>query len=351
MLPLDVPFVPEGDYPDFLVTHRDALASVHFSLSHPAVTDARQRMGHHPLDALIPGLSLLGDIPKYVLMNTRLHAPEKYFTADHLAATATLLGQLVDRAGIQGVIFADAYFLQALSDAHPALAEQLEAVPSINAMLDSADRTFAMLDMISRTAFKLPGKLILDRSLNRDMVLLNSTSRQLKAAYPAMRLHVIANEGCLLNCPFKPAHDAHIAMVNEGLCGDRTFAMNRDLGCVRRFLEDPRAFLTSPFIRPEDTPRYTGMVDCIKLCGRNKGTDFLKQAITAYIDMSYTGNLLDLMDAMGDLSDRVIIDNQRIPDDFLHRITECHKQCMACTWCSDLARTVVTHVDPGLPRL
>lgn len=351
MITLDVPFVPHGDYPEFLHSHQEHLASVHFSLYDPALSDARQRLEEQKLDAILEGLAPLTGIPKYVLLNTRIHSPEKYFSNEALAATADRLALLKESADINGLIFSDPYYLQALSDSHPEIACQLEAVPSVNAMLDSAQRAFAMLDMIGRTRFRPPGKLVLDRSLNRDLSRLEDVSQRLKAREPDIRLDLIANEGCLLNCPYKPAHDAHIAMVNEGLCGDRTFAMNRDFGCIRHIMQDPSTILESPFIRPEDMDQYAPLVHGIKLCGRNKGTHFLKQTITAYIQREYDGNLLDLMDAMGDLSDRLTVPNGTLPPDFLAKVTDCGKSCRACGWCSELADKVITRTDPGLQRL
>ncbi len=351
MLRLDVPFTPDGDYPAFLAERGDMLNSVHFSLHDPALADARQRMELRDMPTIIAGLKALGDTPKYVLMNSRLHAPDKYFSAQSLDDTGQRLASLLEEVGINGLIFSDPYYLQALSDAHPDLAGKLEAVPSVNTLLDSAERAFSMLDMIDGTSFKPPTKLVLDRALNRDMTRLSATASQIRAILPTMKLHLIANEGCLYQCPYKPAHDGHVALVNEGLCGERIFAMNRDFGCVRRLLDDPGAMLASPFIRPEDMSRYEGIVDGIKLCGRNKGTEFLKRAITAYIDGKYTGNLLDLMDAMGDLSDRVNLPNEQFPDDFFERVTECNKACRACGWCATLADKITTRMDPGLPRM
>lgn len=351
MLPLDVPFVPEGDYPEFLAERRERLSSVHFSLYDTALADARQRTESHAQEQLIAGLNTLGDTPKYVLLNTRLHAPEAYFDADRIATTADRLVRLRDQAGLTGLIFADPYYLQALSDAHPEIAESLEAVPSINCQPDSPERVFALLDMIGGTAFKLPTKLVLDRTLNRDMARLEATTALIKEKYPAINLHLMANEGCLLACPYKPAHDGHVALVVEGLCGDRTFAMNREFGCVRRFLHEPGSFLASPFIRPEDAGGYGHAIDGLKLCGRNRGIPFLKRVITAYLDGAYPGNVLDLMDAMGDLSDRVHLSGSSIPDNFLKQVTTCDKACRPCGWCSALAEKVITRMDPGLERL
>jgi collagenase-like PrtC family protease len=351
MFPLDIPFVADGDYPDFLADHTKSLASVHFSLHDPSVADARQCINRIDRDTIISGLKKLDGVARFLLMNARLHTPDKYFNASDLATTAHRLETLLDAVDLNGIIFADPYFLQTFSDTHPDIASRLEAVPSVNANLDSADKTFAMLDMIDGTAFKAPTKLVLDRSLNRDIQRLAKTSARMHKACPNIKLHLLANEGCLFQCPYKPAHDAHRAMVNEGLCLEHTFAMNRDFGCVRRLLDNPGSMLASPFIRPEDMERYEPHVDGIKLCGRTKGTAFLQRILEAYLKGEYTGNLLDLMDAMGDLSDRMTIPNHCLPNDFADHVTTCAKDCRKCNWCEALMKTTATRNDPDLIRL
>lgn len=351
MLRLDVPLTPDPAWAAFLAERAAMLDSVHFSLSDPALSDARQRLTPLDPDNLRHGLETLSPVPAYALMNGRLHSPDKYFSAAALDRAAQQLSGLADLANVRGVIFADPYFLQALSDAHPALASRLEAVPSVNVMPDSAPKALAVLDMIATTAFKPPSRLILDRSLNRDMARLAETSRALRAACPDTKLFLLANEGCLLHCPYKPAHDAHVALVNEGLCAEQTFAMNRDLGCVRRFLNDPGAVPASPFIRPEDAPGYAEHVDGLKICGRNRGTPFLKRTVNAYLSGEYHGNLLDLLDTLGDLADRIDLPNQALPPDFLDQVTTCDKHCQTCQWCARLMKKSATLHPPGLDRL
>lgn len=348
---LDVPFIPDPDYAGLLADLGQRVRSVHFSLSSPLVQDARQRLEKGDTARLIRGLNRLPGPRKYVLMNGRVHAPQRYFDRDGLARTGRLLARMADEAGVRGVVFADAYHLAALAERCPETAARLEAVPSVNCLPDAPDKIFALLDMIGRTGFRPPSRLVLDRSLNRNPERLAVTAGSVRRAYPDMELLLMANEGCLYQCPYKPAHDAHIALVNEGLCGERTFALNRDLGCVRRMLTDPGALLASPFIRPEDQARYTGFVDGIKLCGRNRGAPFLSRAVTAYAQGRYEGNLLDLMDAMGDLADRVTIPNHALPDDFADRVAECDKRCAACGWCAAVMDRIAERTDPGLPVL
>jgi len=351
MLSLDVPFVPDEDYPDFLAQHAATLTSVHFSLYDQRLADSRHRLKSPDLDKIITGLTQLEGVDKFVLMNARLHAPGRYFGKIGLDETALRLEQLLEKIDLSGVIFADPYFLQALSDAHPDLASNLEAVPSVNCMLDSPGRLFAIIAMIAETAFKAPSRIVPDRALNRKPARLEKVVNAVRSLYPTINIHLLANEGCLLQCPYKSAHDAHISLVNEGLCQEQTFAMNHDLGCVRRLLQDPGLMLASPFIRPEDVLEYEGQIDGLKLCGRTKGVPFLKRAITAYLDGSYTGNLLDLMDAMGDLADRVYIPNRELPDQLFTKVTTCDKNCTACGWCDGVMNSVAEHFVPTLSRM
>lgn len=348
---LDVPFIPDLEYAAFLADHADQLCSIHFSLSSPHVQDARQRLTNTDFVRITDGLNSLPDVARYALMNTRLHAPERYFNANGLTRTANLLERLLDQTKLNGVVFADGYFLNALSAHCPDVVARLEAVPSINCMLDSPEKIFAMLDMVERTGFRPPSRLVLDRSLNRNLTRLETVARQVRQAYPNMRLLLMANEGCLYQCPFKPAHDAHISLINEGLCGDRTFAINHDFGCVRRMLSDPGSLLASPFIRPEDLTLYAGPADGIKLCGRNRGVPFLMRAVSAYVEGRYPDNLLDIMDTMGDLADRMRIPNTALPSDFAKRVAACDKQCTACGWCAGLMDDIASRIDPGLPDL
>ncbi|WP_316896312.1 hypothetical protein [Pseudodesulfovibrio indicus] len=347
---LDVPFLPRDEYVAFLRERADRLASVHFSLADPALADARQRLRREALDDIIRGLNRLPGVDKFLLVNARLHRFERYFDTDGLRRAATALDRLTLEGGLTGVIFSDGYYLQALSDAHPETCARLEAVPSINTMPDSPGRVFTLLDLIRETAFRAPSRLVPDRALNRDPAGLRALVRTVRDRNPAMRLLLMANEGCLYQCPYKPAHDAQVALVVEGLCGDRTFAVNREFGCVRRMLARPGLMLASPFIRPEDAGHYADVVHGLKICGRNRGEAFLMRAVDAYLDGSYRGNLLDLMDAMGDLANRVRIPNEALPADFFDRVTGCAKECGPCGWCAALADRLATRTDPGLGR-
>jgi len=348
---LDLPLTTDPAWGEFLAAHRERIDAVHLGTGHPALADARQRLAPPDTEGLHAAIRRVAGTDVFVLMNARVHDPAKYGSRPALDAAANLLDALGEHPNVRGLVFADPYFLQALSDARPATAARYEAVPSVNAALDSAPRALAMLAMIETTAFRPPSRLVLDRSLNRDPARLAGTSARLRAARPGLRLLLMANEGCLAHCPFKPAHDALISMVNEGLCADRTFAANRDLGCVRRFLSDPGAVLASPFIRPEDAARYAAHVDGLKICGRNRGTPFMRRAAGAYLAGAYPDNILDLLDALGDLAGHLDVPGAALPPDFAERVGACDKDCRACGWCAELMARIARRTDPGLDHL
>lgn len=332
---LDVPFSPDPDYLRFLSRRADAIESVHVGLQAPGIPDARYRLENRSTADIIESLRRITGPRRYALLNSRFHPPGAYADPESLKAVAERLDALVKASAIDGIIFADPYHLNALSDAGPETAARLEAVPSVNFMIDTADKASAVLEVIARTRFRLPRRLILDRGLNRSPDALSKTAARLKADHPGIRIGLLANEGCLHRCPYKPAHDAHIALTHMGR-GMDTFELNRRLGCIRYLTDRPEAIFRSPFIRPEDLSRYAGVVDFIKVCGRTLGPAFLSRTIRAYLDGAYPGNLLDLLDAPQWMADVYQIDNPALPADFFDRLTGCDGRCDDCRFCGGL---------------
>lgn len=343
MLLLDVPFLPDPDYVEFLATFQPALHSVHFSLYLDNIPDGRHRPNIVPAFAdLAPALARLPGPKKYALLNSRFHHPRLYGDKAALQKIIMALDTLLTAGALHGITIVDFYLLQALSDTSPETCGQLEAAPGINCMLDSFARIQAYCDTVTRTAFKPPAKLNLDRSLNRNLSELATISQQCRRHFPGVKLTLLANEGCLDRCPFKLTHDAQIAFANTGLIANETHAANQELGCIRELTAHPAELFKSPFIRPEDLEHYEGMAEVIKLCGRTIGPAFLQRVVRAYADRGYTGNLLDLMDTMEWLARRLHVANEELPVDFLARLSSCDKNCRACSYCRELLEKTAT---------
>jgi hypothetical protein len=345
----NVPFIPDEKFIDFLNNRSESLDSCHFSLYSDLLLDARHR--HHVVQTndLIADLEMLKGVRKYLLMNSRIQAPQRYFDEGHLNLTVRILTRMLDAGALDGIVFTDAQYLQALSTAGGEQLSRLEAVPSINCMLDSFDKVIAIMNFISITHFKLPETIILDRSLNRKMDALAEISAKCRRKFPGMKIELIANEGCIFQCPFKPAHDCHIALSNMGTPLD-TFRLNHDLGCIRYLKDYPCQILKSPFIRPEDVKAYEKHADVIKICGRDLGSAFLTKAVGAYLQGTFSGNLLELLDALNWMSEKAVIPNEELPVDFQKQLSSCSKDCDACHYCEDLLDACAEEKPLAIPK-
>ena len=185
MLLLDVPFLPDPDYVEFLAEFQPALYSVHFSLFLDTIPDGRHRSRVGPEFAdLAAGLTRLPGPKKYGLLNSRFHHPSLYTDKAALQKIIKALDTLLTAGTLHGITIVDFYLLQALSDTCPEVASQLEAVPGVNCMLDSFAKVQGCLDAIARTGFKPPAKINLDRSLNRNLAELAEMARELSEYTP-----------------------------------------------------------------------------------------------------------------------------------------------------------------------
>ncbi len=333
----NVPVVPDAALARLLNDHAESLYSCYFSLHAPQVHDGRIQRRSVETAPWIEFLRALHIPRKYLLVNSRAHGHDAYFDRHRIQGVVQTLARMLQAGVINGVVFADAYYLRAISDADPDVASQLEAIPSINHMLSSFDRVASLMEFIASTHFALPGTLILDRSLNRRMDSLAEISARCRERFAGIRIELLANEGCLDHCPFKLTHDCHISLVNVGHSLD-THSVNRQLGCMRSLQETPALLFRSPFIRPEDVSAYEPVADVLKICGRTLGSPFLTKVLNAYLNRGFAGNLIELMDAMEPAAQWIHVSNMDLPGDFHRRLSTCSRDCLSCTYCDELLR-------------
>ncbi len=331
----NAPVIPDERIIEILNRNADSFYSCHFGLYRADFDDCRHRLEFLETDRWIELLSSVRIGRKFLLVNSRAHAFGAYFDSEHLRSVIGTLRSLLKAEVIDGIVFTDAYYLQALSDVGGEEASELEAIPSVNFLLDTFDRIAGLFEFIASTRFKLPRTLLLDRSLNRRPDDLRTVSARCRNAFPNVKLELLANEGCLYHCPYKLTHDCHISMRNTGQALD-TRRINRELGCMRTLQRAPSRLFQSPFIRPEDVEAYEPYADVLKLCGRTLGADFLQRVIEAYVDRKYSGNLLDLLDAMDGTAEWLHVSNELLPPDFLKRLLSCSRECSACSCCREL---------------
>jgi collagenase-like PrtC family protease len=132
------------------------------------------------------------------------------------------------------------------------------------------------------------------KSINLDRELVRNT-KQLEFLVKSTDLDLIllANDPCLLNCPYELYHDN--LMSKNSVTGDKYYHYC-SLTCMLEYISNPVEIIKSSFIRPEDISYYENIgIRNFKIVDRNRTTKFIVNAVEAYINRKYNGNLIDLM--------------------------------------------------------
>lgn len=150
----------------------------------------------------------------------------------------------------------------------------------------------------------------------------------------AKTLVVLANSGCLRNCPAHQFHDnlvAHFAEI------DRADVVKgfQPVFC-RSFYSSPEnrgGFLEhASFIRPENVAEYARYASVVKLATRTHPNPRL--VIDAYSRGRFTGNLFDLTEPNhGPRFKGMVLDGARVADGWWRAKSRCSRDCESCGLC------------------
>ena len=147
------------------------------------------------------------------------------------------------------------------------------------------------------------------------------------------KLCLLANSGCLRNCPWQTYHDNLVAHSAEAM--KRTNAKGWSPHLCWTMYKDAAnfpEFLKATWIRPEDIRRYEGLVDTVKLATRQHANPGM--VISAYERGGYDGNLLDLMEpGFSPAFYPTFVDNAAFPSDWFERSGSCTRECTQCGYC------------------
>ncbi len=154
------------------------------------------------------------------------------------------------------------------------------------------------------------------------------------------KLSVLANSGCMKYCSGQIFHDNLVAHENENvrLKGDCDFPGN----ICHNFYKKPEnrhKIISNTWIRPEDIHLYEDYVCAVKLATRM--TSRPMSVIKAYIDQSYRGNTLDLLEPNHTAQlGGCYISNKKFPSDFAERMSKCKDDCGRCGYCREVFERV-----------
>ena len=174
----------------------------------------------------------------------------------------------------------------------------------------------------------------LQRELNRDFAAIETLKSW--CAKQGKRLYLLANSGCLNHCPAQTFHDNLVAHEREI---DRVDNAVRFKEVCREYLKSGgrRVALVrdSNYVRPEDLHLYQRWFDVVKLATRANTNP--TKVIKAYLEESYSGNLLDLLEPNhAAILYPQIIAYHRFPPEFAARVGSCHKRCRECGYCDEV---------------
>ena len=132
------------------------------------------------------------------------------------------------------------------------------------------------------------------KSINLDRELVRNTKQlKLLTKNTDVDLILLANDPCLLNCPYELYHDS--SMSKNSVTGEKYYHYC-SFTCMLEYISNPVEIIKSSFIRPEDINYYENIgIKNFKIVDRNRTTKFIVNAVNAYVNREYNGNLIDLM--------------------------------------------------------
>lgn len=149
------------------------------------------------------------------------------------------------------------------------------------------------------------------------------------------KMGILANSGCLRNCPAQTFHDNTVAHQRE-ICERQV--MFQPAICREYFSHagHGETFLKGSWIRPEDLHRYQGLVDFVKLATRQH--DRPRMVVGAYTAGQWSGNLAALCEP--NYSQMLNVDNGAFPPDWFGTAAKCATDCRHCGRCRQIWQTV-----------
>jgi collagenase-like PrtC family protease len=191
-------------------------------------------------------------------------------------------------AGVDALVVANPYLLRLVRDWFPGIG----IVASINFRA-------ACSEAVGRLLALGADRVVLDRSVNRDMPLLRAVCAQC-----GPKVELLANSTCLADCPFQTYHAIETGCRStEGqgaLCVKDPDACHEY--CLDAILDAPASVLRATWIRPEDLPRYEALgVRAVKIQGRTLGPCEQLALVRAYVlGQTPGGDLFNLFPGLRD---------------------------------------------------
>lgn len=277
-----------------------------------------------------------------IVMNSTCQGVE-WYSDGRTSYLRDFVTYLVEYLGVEAFTMANPYMMAIVHEVVPSA----ELSASVLGDVDCVERA---------RAFVRAGASVVtpDVAINRDLAMLKRIHEQ-----AGLELKVMVNEGCLHKCPYRKYHFNAISHISENaaflghglsmeefkaqcnvVAGKTFFGM-----CGVEIAEDHSQILKSGWIRPEDQRRYADIASFFKISGRTVATKAVLRMVRAYMEESYEGDLMDIMDSslrVQSLLNGLSVNNQALGEErFFDHVIGCNRDCGACGYCSDLADKLV----------
>ena len=264
-------------------------------------------------------------IKPVLLLNAACYGKETISTAFQTYFLETIR-ELQNEIGLATITTTSPFVAKEIKDRHP----EINIRASVNMRLQSVRGLAYLTDSFDG--------FYLAKELNHDVPTLRHIRAWAKSC--GKQTHLLANSGCLFYCPWQTFHDNMVAHETE-IIEQENVRQTAPSPCwdYMKKPEHRRLVLRNTWIRPEDVDHYGSFCDTMKLATR--AHDNPRRIIKAYINRSYSGNLLCLFEpSFLPIFGETILDNQKFPKDWFNKIAFCDKNCTDCSYCDDVYATV-----------
>lgn len=309
-------------FPEIVADYRDAVAEVYFAPGDApsARTPSADASGYAPEDAeaiLQEDLAALRGMGVKLNLLCNANCYGGAAVSKTLAATAA---SAIARYRPDSVTTTSIFLADRIRKGFPGLGVRA----SVNMNLASVEELAYVADFFD--------SYCVSRELNYDLGTLDRIGAWARAN--GKSLVVLANSGCLRNCPAHAFHDnlvAHFAEIDPA-------DVETDFQPVfcRSFYASPEnraGFLEhASFLRPENVAEYARFAPLVKLATRTHPNPRL--VIDAYSRGRFTGNLFDLTEPNhGQRFKGKVLDAARIDDAWWRTKARCSRDCASCGLC------------------
>ena len=282
---------------EVIETYRDAVSEVYFPWF--GIPDGRGVSIRYEADQYLMEKELLQlrnmGVKLHLLLNANCYGKEA-LSKKFAETLESMLAFLTEKFNLSGITTTSLFAARLCKKQFP----ELEVRASVNMNIASAQAMSYVSDYFDG--------FYVSRSLNRDPEAVK------KLRLPGKKLYLLANSGCLSNCPAHTFHDnlvAHEAELDhaqscwnfQGICWER----------YGKKANQEFILADSTWIRPEEVDLYEDLVDGIKVASRTNPS--FGTIIKAYAERSFEGNILSLCEP--DFSRLISLDNKSFPDGWM----------------------------------